>query len=203
MVNSLDIEKRAQLKRFGFSARAVSGTGMMLEGFDSHEATLYLHRTDTKQFLTIKMHIGNPKQIDNAESDYLVNKMQKGYFLWPKEECLSHNFHLSWWADAGINGRKQINGPDMQGCEWCREDSTKGSEAAVTEATPEQAQEAVLSEPSASHTSVTPPKVMCDTCGFEVSTIYRRTKKAISLRAQQRALTLHQRKHSARIGVPA
>ena len=203
MVNALDIEKRAELQKFGFTARMVGGSGMMLEGFDSHLITLYCHTDNPSQLPTIPMRIGNPAQIDNAEADLLMRKMKAGYFPWAKEECLDRTFHLEWNTAEERNGMVvptgKVKGPDQQGCKWCRERSESGLPGEAVSATPEPAQEAVSVESSVSQPDPAPPKVnledvVCDQCGW-ISPEVAKSGKPRSAKQRAHGLTMHKRSH--------
>ncbi len=199
-VNSLDIGKRATLVRFGFSPRSVSGTGMMVDGFDDHRVVLYCHSERPNQIKEILMRIGNPAQIDNAEADYLVNKMKSGYFPWTKEECLDRTFQLEWNSQT----RGKVYGPEQKGCQWCHERNNKsGSTRDVAGATPEQVQEtAVIPEFPVSQTPATPSEVtfnevVCTDCGW-IAELQTRAGKPRSAKQRKNALRMHVRvKHKA------
>lgn len=195
MPNSLDISKRAELVRFGFPQSRSRDYDMMLSGFDDHRVKLLLHTDNPQQVPQFYMRVGNPMQIDNAEADYLVRKMLAGYYPWPVDECLEHEFE-------GKDKRKVF------GCRWCRERQTSsGSPGDVAGATPEQVKEAVSPESSASQTPATPPlvtleDVVCTECGWIAEPV-NKAGKTRTAGHRKSALSMHKRTAHRKDGVPA
>lgn len=211
MPNSLDIAKRANLVKFGFTQRGVGGTGMMLEGFDNHMVTLYCHTDNPQQLPTIPFRVGNPAQIDNAEADLLNRKMSVGYFPWTRDECLERTYQLEWNAAKEERGMivpiGKVKGKEQHGCPWCRErQNSIESEGEAVETSPKPDQDAVFSESSASQTSPPSPKavlesVVCTECGFTANPVSK-TGKARSLKQREHTINMH-KKAAHRKGVPA
>ncbi len=199
MPNALDISKKTELKKFGFSQLMTRDYGLMLEGFDNHQLTLLCHSHKPNQNPSIPMRIGNPAQIDNGEADYLVRKMLAGYYPWTEEECMERTFE-------GKSGKK------VQGCQWCRErQETFGLSGVAASASPEQAQESVSPEFPDSHPEAAPPvitleEVVCVHDGYHGPLEDRNGKKRTQKQLKN-DLRLHNKtKHKAALpteGVPA
>lgn len=195
MPNALDVSKRAQLVKFGFSIRGSRDYGVILENFDEHWVKLLSHTGRTDQMPSFSMRIGNPAQIDNAEADYLLRKMLNGYYPWPVEECLEHEFE---------NEERKVNG-----CRWCRDRQNKhlGSPGDAVEAAPVDLPGGDSEIPESPESAATAPPlvafedVVCVDCGW-IAEAETKSGKSRSKNQRTHALSMHRRSHSQK-GVPA
>lgn len=67
----------------------------MTHGWDTHQVPLYTHREvgDKKPGdIAFHVRVGNLKSMDRAEGQYVARKGAVGFFMWPPDECLDHEF---------------------------------------------------------------------------------------------------------------
>ena len=142
-----------------------------LIGFEDHFIPLYTHKHLTDKApgdVAIKARVGDTRQLNNAEANYLAHKASQGFFTWmPGEECFSHKFvDVSYEIDGLGRTVKKEEADPYHGCKWCRKAASQKSE--IVEPEPEE----LFDDPpqvasSASVNSV--KKYTCETCGKSYS----------------------------------
>lgn len=183
-------------------------------GWDDHMVPLYVHAPGKIRpvgEVGFKMRVGNLKNIDAAEAQYLAQKGASGFFMWKPEECFTHEFTPIEFKERPGGGVIAVKADrPVFGCKWCRAaNPTKGlsGEAEVQPhiSTAEPAAELADSAPPSITTDVTGESftsvasnidgLTCDDCGTVMNTVSK-TGKARSLKQQQHALKLHKKQHA-------
>lgn len=190
---SLPLETRSSLRQNGYRLETSYG-------WDTHEVPLYVHRPGAirpRGEVGFKMRVGNLKQFDPAEAQYLARKGSQGFFLWNIDECLKHEFTPISVLDRPGGGIIVEKAPvKVFGCKWCRESADKGLQGgaeAVVPAPVESTDEMPNSAPLAVANGIA---CTVDDCDFVTSSV-NKAGKSLSEARQIHALSLHtKRKHA-------
>jgi hypothetical protein len=133
-----------------------------LIGFEEHSIPLYTHKQLVDKGpgeVAIQARVGDMRQLNNAEANYLAHKASQGFFTWmPGEECLSHKFVDVSYEIDGLGRTVKTEAEPYYGCKWCRAAFKSESEELP-----------VVSPPSTSEAPSAPAhkvkRYICEVCG--------------------------------------